>query len=232
MTQAFPSSILLLETWPQCILPSATVIFFDSNGQQFLSIADVYINKQQADGCPLISPAFDNTGDLLFGTLQHFTTMPPTMIATTFCKHIRGFVDAGQVHSFPRPPRVLRTLHFTGILPATALATSLHAHGPRLASTTYDYHISGYFGSCHYALIFTPMDSDFGQANDVLGRLLIQIKAIPGGTRRPTYNINTWRMFQREDALTGKGGGDVMRLMEAPQPRGKGPTVAQQGGAP
>jgi hypothetical protein len=45
-TQAFPSSILLLDAWPQCILPSATVIFFDSYGQQFLSIADVYINKQ------------------------------------------------------------------------------------------------------------------------------------------------------------------------------------------
>jgi hypothetical protein len=31
-TQAFPSSILLLEAWPQRILPSATVVFFDSNG--------------------------------------------------------------------------------------------------------------------------------------------------------------------------------------------------------
>ena len=32
-TQAFPSSILLLEEWPQRILPSATIIFFGNNGQ-------------------------------------------------------------------------------------------------------------------------------------------------------------------------------------------------------
>jgi hypothetical protein len=69
-TQAFPSSILLLEAWPQRILPSATVVFFDSNGQQFLSIEDVYINRQQIDGHPLISPTYDNTGELLFGSLQ------------------------------------------------------------------------------------------------------------------------------------------------------------------
>ncbi|CAD6227103.1 unnamed protein product [Miscanthus lutarioriparius] len=42
-TQAFPSSILLLEAWTQRMLPSATVVFFDNNGQQFLSIKDVYI---------------------------------------------------------------------------------------------------------------------------------------------------------------------------------------------
>jgi hypothetical protein len=37
-TQVFPSSILLLEEWPQRILPSAMIAFFDNNGQQFLSI--------------------------------------------------------------------------------------------------------------------------------------------------------------------------------------------------
>jgi hypothetical protein len=31
--QAFPSSILLLEAWPQRILPFATIIIFDNNGQ-------------------------------------------------------------------------------------------------------------------------------------------------------------------------------------------------------
>jgi hypothetical protein len=32
-TQAFPSSILLLEEWPERILPSTTIFFFDGNGQ-------------------------------------------------------------------------------------------------------------------------------------------------------------------------------------------------------
>ena len=36
-TQAFPSSILLFEEWPQRKLPSAMIVFFDNNGQQFLS---------------------------------------------------------------------------------------------------------------------------------------------------------------------------------------------------
>ena len=67
-TQAFPSSILLLEAWPQCILPSATIVLIDNNGQQFLSIDDTYIGRKHADGPLLISPANDNTGDLLFGT--------------------------------------------------------------------------------------------------------------------------------------------------------------------
>jgi len=91
----FPSSILLLEEWPQRILPSATIVFFDNNGQQFLSIDDVYISRQHADGHPLVSLANYNTGDLLFGTLQHFTTAPPSIVATAFCRRIMGQVDAG-----------------------------------------------------------------------------------------------------------------------------------------
>ncbi|KAG0525282.1 hypothetical protein BDA96_06G042200 [Sorghum bicolor] len=44
-TQAFPSSILLLKEWAQHILSSATIAFFDNNGQQFLSIEDIYISR-------------------------------------------------------------------------------------------------------------------------------------------------------------------------------------------
>jgi hypothetical protein len=68
-TLASSSSILLLEEWPHLRLPSATVVFFDDNGQQFLSISDVYINRQLAHGHPMISPADYNIGDLLFGQL-------------------------------------------------------------------------------------------------------------------------------------------------------------------
>ena len=67
--QAFPKSILLLEERPHHILPSATIVFFDNKGQQFLSIEDTYIDRQHANGPPLISLANNNTGDLLFGTL-------------------------------------------------------------------------------------------------------------------------------------------------------------------
>jgi len=89
-TQAFPLSILLLEEWPQHILPSATIIFFDNNGQQFLSIEDIYISRQHTEGHPLVSSANYDTGDLLFGMLQHFTTTPPTIVATTLCRRIMG----------------------------------------------------------------------------------------------------------------------------------------------
>jgi hypothetical protein len=152
-------------------------------------------------------------------------------MVTAFCRRIRGFVDAGQVHSFPRPPRVKRTLHFTGIFPVATLVTTFHAHGPREASTTYDYYISSYFGSCHYDFIFAPINSDIRQAHYVLGQL-IQIKEIPWGTRHPTSAISNWRIFQHEDALTREGESDVTRLMAAPQPRANGPAAAQEGSAP
>ena len=72
------------------MLPSATIVFFDNNGQQFLSIMDTYIGRQHADAPSLISLANYNTGNLLFGTLQHFTTTPPTIVATTLCMRIMG----------------------------------------------------------------------------------------------------------------------------------------------
>lgn len=75
-TQAFPSSIMLIEDWPHRILSSATVSFFDSNGRQFLTIEDTYINRQHTHGHMLISPSDYDTGDLLFGTLEHLTTTP------------------------------------------------------------------------------------------------------------------------------------------------------------
>jgi hypothetical protein len=94
-TQAFPSSILPIEDWPQHILPSAIVIFFNSNDQQFLTIMDIYISRQHSHGHPLISPANYNTGDLLFGTLEHLTTTPPSTVTTALCRRITDQVDAG-----------------------------------------------------------------------------------------------------------------------------------------
>jgi hypothetical protein len=54
-----------------------TIVFFDSNSQQFLSIKDIYISRQHADGHNLVSPANYDTGDLLFGTLQHVWMAKP-----------------------------------------------------------------------------------------------------------------------------------------------------------
>jgi hypothetical protein len=141
------------------------VPFFHNNGQPFLTVGDIYISRQHAQGHPPISSADYNTG----------------------------------------------------VLPGAALATAYHVHGPLKDATAHDYSVSSYFGSRHYS-IFAANDIDIGQAHDVLGRLLIQIEEIPSGTRRPTNSISTWRKFQREDALTGKGRGDVTRLMGRPQP--------------
>ena len=77
------------------------IVFFDNNGQQCLSIEDIYISRQHADGHPLVSPTNYDTGDLLFGTLQYFITTPPTIVATALCRRIMGQVDVGQVYSFP-----------------------------------------------------------------------------------------------------------------------------------
>jgi hypothetical protein len=141
-----------------------------------------------------------DTGNLNFGTREHLTTSPPSKV-----------------------------LHLTGTLPSATFAVARHAHESTMESGTYNYYVFGYFGSCH-CFIFAPIDRDIGQAHDILGQFLIQIEEIPWGTRQPTTSSSTWRMFQREDALTGKGGGDVTRLMAPDQPRGNGPTAAQEGG--
>jgi hypothetical protein len=77
-------------------LPSTTIVFFNGNDQQFLSINNVYLSRQHVKGHPLISPANYNTGDLLFGQLQHFTTAPSSIMATALCRRIRGQIEAGQ----------------------------------------------------------------------------------------------------------------------------------------
>jgi hypothetical protein len=69
--QAFPSSILLLEPWPTQPLPSATIVFFDNNGQQFISVNDANINVRES-GHPLISLAYGTMGDTLFGVMRQF----------------------------------------------------------------------------------------------------------------------------------------------------------------
>jgi hypothetical protein len=131
-------------------LPPATIIFFDDNGQQFLSINDIYISRQHANGHPLISPANYNMGDLLFSQLQHFTTATPFIITTALCRQIRGQIKADQVYSFPHPPQVMQMLHFQGTLPGTAIYATRYAPKPVDEPEANSCHINGYFGFCNY----------------------------------------------------------------------------------
>jgi hypothetical protein len=167
-TQAFPMSILLLEEWPQRILPPATIIFFDDNGQQFLSINDVYISRQHVNGHPLISPANYNTGDLLFSQLQHFTTATPFIIATALCRRIRGQIQAGQVYSFPHPPRVMQMLHFQGTLPGTTIFAARYAPEPVDEPEPNSHYINGYFSSCNYYFQFSDHNIHTNDFNAIL----------------------------------------------------------------
>jgi hypothetical protein len=73
--QAFPSSILFLEPWATQPMPPAAVVLFDNNGHQFISVNNVNITHQES-GHPLVSPAYDTTGDTLFGVMRHFDTAP------------------------------------------------------------------------------------------------------------------------------------------------------------
>jgi hypothetical protein len=119
-------------------------------------------------------------GDLLFGTLQHFTATPPTMVATTLCRRIIGQVDAGQVYSFPRPPRVMQMLHFPGALPGATIYTARCCQESMEGPGTNSYFISGYFGSCHCYFQFSDFGINTNQGTDTLGHLTIQIEEIPG----------------------------------------------------
>lgn len=53
-------------------------MFFDNNGQQFLHVEGLCIKQREGDNL-LLSPTHYNTGDLLYGNLQHFYTSPPNM---------------------------------------------------------------------------------------------------------------------------------------------------------
>jgi hypothetical protein len=81
---SFLSSVLLLNAWPQCILPSTIIVFFDNNGHQFLSIKDVQIGKEHTNGAPSISLTDMDIGALLFSTLILHKT-PLTIIVVVLC---------------------------------------------------------------------------------------------------------------------------------------------------
>jgi hypothetical protein len=113
-----------LETWPQQPLSAATITFFDNNGHLFIQVNDVSIDRNQTTGYPLISSAFDTVGNTLFGTMYYFDTSPTIKASTTLCRHFGDTINAGQVYLFPRPPRVMKTIYFSRILPRSALNES------------------------------------------------------------------------------------------------------------
>ena len=83
---AFPSTIQLLEPWPQDPLPSATIIFFDNNGH-FISINDVDICQHQESVHPLVSQAYDTVDNTLFGTMCHYDTSCTSYNMQTLLRH-------------------------------------------------------------------------------------------------------------------------------------------------
>jgi hypothetical protein len=64
-----------------------------------------------------------------------------------------------------------------------------------------------------------------------LGHFIVQLVDIPWGDRLPPKGVNDWTTIQREDALIGEGGSDVICLIRWPQLENNGPKEAQ-GGAP
>ena len=51
------------------------------------------------------------------------------------------------------------------------------------------------------------------RADPIRGRLLVRMEAILPGQAFPPNGISDWALLQREDALSGEGGSDVIRLM-------------------
>jgi hypothetical protein len=218
-----------MEEWPHLRLPSATVVFFDDNGQQFQSISDVYINRQLAHGRPMISPADYNTGDLLFGQLQDFTTSPPSIMPTTLCRHIHGQLQASQVYWFPHPLRVMQMLRFQGTLLGAAIYAARYDREPLHTTDTNSYYINDYFGSCSYHSQFPDDNIHINEFKDSMGYFTIQLVDISGGAKLSSNGTNTWTMIQREDALIGEGG-SVVTLPTRATPHGgiNRPTTAQE----
>lgn len=147
ITSAFPNSILLTWDWPQCILPSPTICFFDDNGRQFLSIDDIYISNNNISGQPSISPLEHNMG-----------AMPPKRLTTALCVRIPNMhLTKTQIHNLHRPPKIMKALHYDATLPSNMLTAARATHGPTTKPGTYNYYIFAYIGSCQSSSLPTVL---------------------------------------------------------------------------
>lgn len=150
-THTFPTNIFMTREWPQLMLPSVVVIFFDSAGCQFLSVQDVYISKRHRSGHPYVFPSQYHAGELHFGTMEHRTTTPPTRLTTTLCRRIASNILLGiniQVYHFQRPPRVMQALSLDAAIWRPILIVVREEHEPTTYSGTYNCYIFGYIDSC------------------------------------------------------------------------------------
>jgi hypothetical protein len=92
ITYTFPTSVLMAHEWPQGILPSTMVIFFDGTGCQFLSAGNIYIGMHRNSGHPHPSPSQYNAGQVMFGDMLNLMTTPTTRIRSIICRRITCFI--------------------------------------------------------------------------------------------------------------------------------------------
>jgi hypothetical protein len=79
-------------------------------------------------------------GDLLFGTLEYQTTIPPKRLMMALCLHMIGFIlpkGNTQVYNLPRSLEAMQALLLDAAIPKDILAVALIAHGPTTDPDTY-----------------------------------------------------------------------------------------------
>jgi hypothetical protein len=115
-------------------------------------------------------------GDLLFGTLEYQTTIPPKRLMMALCLHMIGFIlpkGNTQVYNLPRSLEAMQALLLDAAIPKDILAVALIAHGPTTDPDTYNYYICGFdFSRNNY-------HDDIISGENALGSLVLRVEAIP-----------------------------------------------------
>jgi hypothetical protein len=138
-------------------------------------------------------------------------------------------INDNRINNFIAPPRPM--LHFTmaAAVPRPLLVTSRQAVGADNNTGSHNY-FYGYIGNLLYSfkLDIHHTINNVILTDPVQGSHHIKVEGTLQGNDLPSDGTTTWTWFQREDALTRNGGGDVTRLMEGPGPHAIGPGKAQR----
>jgi hypothetical protein len=128
------------------------------------------------------------------------------------------------------PPRDMLRFAIGGAVGRPLLMTShMKVLGTAGGNGPHSYYFYGYISKLLYSFKFDTHRTinNVILADPVQGSLHIKVEGILQGDNLPSNGVTTWTWFQREDALTRNGGGDVTRLMEGPGPHANGPSEAQ-----
>jgi hypothetical protein len=174
-----------------------------------------------------LSPGEFDLGHFMFVSILDLMTSPSTCYDITIWRCVPTYLvpdTDNRIHDFVGQPRDMHHFTLGAAVPRPLLRATTNAGA-------HYYSFYGYIGNLLYYFNFDihRTINNVILADPVQGNLHIKVEGILQGDDLPSDGVTTWTWFQREDAPTRNGGGDVTRLMEGPGLHAKGPGEAQCG---